>query len=499
MRRIVALGLCIGLTGCGGLTSLIMKSDTIAFDDVIEDTTNKQLLLNILRARDKAPLHFADIPVIRESMQQSGTLSGLRVGGPRLGTTLRHTLNLMLGVQFTPSFELTHLHSKEFNTGIATPIDAKFVKYWLDRGLDRRIVLLLFFSAAEIVETRSEKGPINTIRIMNSPREALDIIKSRTQPYGGPEAFKCDTQSDFERYLKLLNALKTFFAHSYKERRLLASGLHLDLEKDAKNLQAFASLDQSKIQLVYDRGARAYSVYALSPDPKVAFCLVEDIPPAGGTSSQFEFITAGQPAQSSRQSCFRPIVEVPPEDSTMMQVPESPIPFAGPTSVKQATRYCDLYNRFMGMDSEARKGEYPKLELRLHIRSVGEIFQFLGDLVHYQEEIGRYLETNRQSNMKLNSPVTFGYCDDLPAPGCDDIFIRVDGDPCNARFSLAYRDKNYHVSNYVGSGETTAACGPHYVARKDHTLEILAVLHQLVGLHKSAADVRPTPTVQVLP
>ena len=57
------------------------------------------------------------------------------------------------------------------------PIDPKVVKYWLDRGLDRRIALLLFFSAVEIIETRSAAGPIHTIRIANSPREAAEAIK----------------------------------------------------------------------------------------------------------------------------------------------------------------------------------------------------------------------------------------------------------------------------------------------------------------------------------
>jgi hypothetical protein len=101
--------------------------------------------------------------------------------------------------------------------------------------------------------------------------------------------------------------------------------------------------------------------------------------------------------------------------------------------------------------------------------------------------------------MKLNTPVTFGYCDDNPAPGCDDVFIRLDGDACNARFSLNYRDKEYYVSNYDFSEEAAQSCRRDYVAAKDHTLEILSVVHQLIGLHKSAADIRPTPTVQVLP
>ena len=160
MRRIPAFGLSILLCGCG-VSPEIIKFDSMSFGEVIEDTTNKLLVVNVLRARDKAPLHFADIPVIRESMQQTSSIAVLNFGtgapppARRRVTPERHSV----GFQFSPSFELTHLQSKDFITGISSPIDPKIVKYWLDRGLDRRIVLLLFFSAAEIVETGSEKRP----------------------------------------------------------------------------------------------------------------------------------------------------------------------------------------------------------------------------------------------------------------------------------------------------------------------------------------------------
>jgi len=197
MRRILACIFCMWLGGCGFVSSSIIKADSLAFNDVIEDASNKLLVLNILRARDKAPLYFADIPVIRESMQQNATLSAIEFSGPIAGTGSRNSRTGGIGFGFTPSFEVTHLHSKEFHTGMATPIDAKFVKYWLDRGLDRRIVLLLFFSAAEIVERRSEKSPVTTIRIMNSPRDAVDVITRRRGAQAGAEAVRCDTQSDF--------------------------------------------------------------------------------------------------------------------------------------------------------------------------------------------------------------------------------------------------------------------------------------------------------------
>jgi hypothetical protein len=131
--------------------------------------------------------------------------------------------------------------------------------------------------------------------------------------------------------------------------------------------------------------------------------------------------------------------------------------------------------------------------VRLHIRSVGEIFQFLGDLLHYQDEIRHYL-SDPQVKQKLNTPVTFGYCPDDPSPGCNDIFFRLDGDPGNARFTLTYRDREYGVANM-----NSLSSGPGNAQQKDHTIEILSVLHQLVNLNKSAADIRSTPSVQVLP
>jgi len=67
MRLAIAVGLSMLLSGCG-VSSVFIKSEAINFGGIIEDTTNKLLVMNVLRARDKAPLHFADIPVVRESI-----------------------------------------------------------------------------------------------------------------------------------------------------------------------------------------------------------------------------------------------------------------------------------------------------------------------------------------------------------------------------------------------------------------------------------------------
>ena len=497
MYRVLAVVLAIVMSGCG-MSSGIIKSEALDFGGIIEDTTNKLLVMNVLRARDKAPLHFADIPIVRESIQQSASFSLLQFTGRRLPTQTTDALTAGGSIQFTPSFEINHLHSKDFITGISSPIDPKVVKYWLDRGLDRRIALLLFFSAVEIIETRSAGGAVRTIRIANSPREAAEAIKRRGQSFSGPEAMRCDMQSDFERYLKLFNALRTFFATTYRERRLLAANLKASDLHDGKNLQALAALDPNKVQLVHDPARGAYSLYSLSSEQKIAFCFFDDAQAAG----KFESIDSG-PMGTSRSSCAQPIVDVGMESALRAQSP-SPIFFSGAAAVSEASPYCRVFNQFVGAGPTTTAGAdgYPKLELRLYIRSVGEIFQFLGDLLHYQDEVRRYVDSNPQMNLKLNSPVTFGYCGDKHEAGCDDIFLRLDGDPCNARFSLNYREREYYIGNFdpPGTGTGTGdSCRPDATTRKDHTLEILVVLHQLVGLNKSATDIRSTPAVQLLP
>ena len=494
MHRFAALVLSIVLCGCG-LSSPIIKSQAIFYDDVIEDTTNKLLLLNILRARDKAPLHFAHIPLIHESMQQSASLSVTAPFGWVRNSTLRNTGTAGVSVQMAPSFDVVHLNSKEFVTGIASPIDPKFVKYWLDRGLDRRIVLLLFFSSAEIVETM-DSGRSHTIRITNSPGEALDVIKQQGMADVQP-AMRCDALSDFQRYLKLINSLTTFYARAYTERRLLAENINLDPTKDIKELQGFASLDPSKVQ--WTKKDKSYTLYSISAEPKIALCFYD-------LNAVSSLIEAGASGQSDHKGCYQSVVETSSNDSTLVQRSESPIFYKKPFDMTRPSEFCAQFNRFFAMGEHSASEKRTKMELRLQIRSVGEMIQFLGDLLEYQDALERYSRERPKMSLRLNTPVTFGYCPEVAAEeragsGCNDVFFNLRRDSCNARFTVSYRNNLYSVANHsapADSSEQDASCRPGYAA-KDHTLEVLSVVNQLVDLRKSATDIRATPYVQVLP
>jgi hypothetical protein len=142
------------------------------------------------------------------------------------------------------------------------------------------------------------------------------------------------------------------------------------------------------------------------------------------------------------------------------------------------------------------------------MRSVGEIIQFLGDLLQYQETLEATQKMHPTAASSLNRTLTFGYCpEESDRPGCGDVFFNLRHDSCNVRFSLTYRGRKYAVPNYdpprdetcPADEATPAGAPPAGAPPKNHTLEVLAVVNQLIDLQKSAQDIRETPYVQVLP
>jgi len=481
------------LVGCG-VPARVIRDQSISYDDAIEDTTNQLLLLNILRAKDKAPLHFDTIPSIHESLQANAQLQAAIPFGPLNKSTTRDTATPEIGVQVSPSFEIDHLITKDFATGIASPIDPKFVKYWLDRGLDRRIVLLLFFSRAEITG-RDDQGNLHTITIRNSPEEALDALDAQ-QSFGAvAKALRCDTQSEFQRYLKLIDSLTTFTARYVTERRLLAKDLALDPKAPFKDLATLASLDPTKFQWVRTDNSH-YSIYALSSAPKTVLCFAN------------EPVAMGSQAPSNRSACLQSVVESAATATapSATPIPEPAIPVSVPTS---PSSYCQVFNGFVQAADATRQppaAAKSASSIRLESRSVGEMIQFLGDLVAYQEALKQRTHTP-QTQFRLNNPVTLGYCADEPdavrEAGCADVFFNLRHSTCDTRFGVHYRGGLWAVPNYTrhaGSdcpGEEMATDSPGPV--KDHTLQVFAVVQQLVDLQQSATDILQTPYVQVLP
>jgi hypothetical protein len=297
-KQILAFCATALLCGCGVLSGTI-RSNVLDYSDVVGTTTDKFLLVNILEARDDAPLHFAALAGVHGSLQATASLAttfpfpvGSEGPSPAAGAFLNGTTVPTVSVQSSPTFDVNNIESKEFTNGLSSTIDPKFIKYWVDRGLDKRIILLMFFSAAQIVEGETVDCPTaptppaaskekarrgapvtsepprrcfraeRTIIVHNNPREAVEGLKACVDQDAPPT---CHSRTEFELYLKLLNYMRrSLSAHGYKQRVLVAHDQALDI-KDA------GGIDPAKYEVERSKDGK-FDLYSVPASPSYALC-----------------------------------------------------------------------------------------------------------------------------------------------------------------------------------------------------------------------------------
>jgi hypothetical protein len=487
MRFVPSIACLVLLSACG-IGAPIVRSDAWSYDEVIEDTTNKLLLANVLRARDKAPLHFAELPKISESAKASGSLAikggseYFRSGG--------------ISYEIDPSFDLAHVTGKDFAMGIASPIDPKFVKYWRDRGLDQRLLLFIFFSKADIVfESKEETDTTifkyrRIVRVANAPREALDkesdLLEEKVAGHSA-----CP-RSQFSRYLRLVNNLELVEIPG-----AAATAPAITVDFDRKNrpdrlLSALAAFDTAKYKVECDDKS-CYVKPAASdaspicykshwhPLPKGADC--SSAPTKIATPRQHPDVgTAGTSSKQKKDE----------------KLSVSYVPYA-----QEPSEYCALYELFAPpLERQKALEEQPQVLaenvwMELSIRSVGEVIQYLGDVLALQDYVAA--KAAGKNRMIIHSPMTLGYCEGdeklEKTAGCGDYLFRLNSDEKGVRLSMTYHGQSYSIAQYASSERPSV--DNHEI--RDHSLEVLGVLTQLIALNREAKDIVSTPTVRVIP
>ncbi len=427
MRRALALLAVTALCGCEVWSGTI-RTDVVDYSDVLETTTNQFLLINVLQARDDAPLHFAALPNIHGSLQATASLTGTipyeqGIEGARSaaeaasGTTpatpaspaaafLNGSIAPTISAQSSPSYEVDSVEAKDFVTGITSPIDPKYIKYWIDRGLDKRIILLLFFSSAQITEKvyaknangayiwvskdakaskkeKAKKGASNgdherrctsseltktdacvpkvlatqTITVFNDPRHAADQLFVCQDKRGGLRD-DCHARTQFEHYLTLSDAIgDDITAHAYTERKTLSGAFNLDL---SRNLKGLGALDTTKYKLEYQK-SKKYELFATSSDQNIVLCynhsLKNSVPLSGETN--------GHADEKSDDTCTLSVVTKDPVDPDSAKKdpadypvnPETDNNFSssgdcadekmGPPNGTGDLNYCEIYSSFL--------------------------------------------------------------------------------------------------------------------------------------------------------
>ncbi|HEX9444933.1 MAG TPA: hypothetical protein VGA73_12475, partial [Candidatus Binatia bacterium] len=141
LRLLPVFPLLFCLSGC--VASTMITSRAVGYNKVVEDTNNQTLLLNVVRASYRHPMYFTGLTLLRGSQSVQAGTGNVTVpfGGDAPST---YIVNPNLNLTINPSYDVGVLDTKEFMSGITTPVEMKTLKYYWDQGWPRQMLLFLF-------------------------------------------------------------------------------------------------------------------------------------------------------------------------------------------------------------------------------------------------------------------------------------------------------------------------------------------------------------------
>jgi hypothetical protein len=507
------------LAACIPSLSPEVQSSVIDYHEAETNAANQMLLINILRTKDGLPIQFADLINIHGSLQLSEQANPMIPWGPlNHATNNRGSLNLTVGAQSSPSFDVNSLDTQSFTYGILSEIDQKVIQSFIDLGIDPRVILLLFYSGMTLPLIDDEGEPIpdeqghlpidadgkpqpRRVTIANSPFDKEEIYDPTCKRNGG------SCSSSFFEYLHQIDKLPPFRINIYKV--LKPVGPHFQL-KDERDIRGILASDTTKFvirpsveDLPQDPAGipEWFHVYEISPQAKVALCF----PNLNAPKLNAPKLNAPKTAASAVNAARGEAGSVTTASNTIVS-------YSGSSNEPPGR------GKVVDVCSQPEVRQYPEKEPAKHSddliqnfnnqivwkpRSVYGMIKYLGELVAYSEINKRQHGTERCIAL-ANPHETGEHTETL----CDDgniLFAVRETISNNDALSIRYNNKEYFVRNLdrehgcydnrPGQGENN-----HDAPTKcDHTLEVLSIVGLLLNENKSATDLRVTPSVVLAP
>jgi hypothetical protein len=452
----VLLGM-LALAGCGSMSPEV-AADVLAYHETADVTANRIILLNVLRARDNAPLHFGELSLQHGQVsEQAGVLFTQPVGEIPKSTSLpRASIAPAVTLGDQVAFDLGTLDTQNFTQGVTAPIAPKMLKYFLDSGIDHRLVMMLLVSGVRLSGGQEA--------IANFPRSERVVCYPDGLPSSGamPARYEMRTQNEdlsdcpshegeFLAALRVLNGLRRIYAVSY--RPFIPIGAPF-LPDTTRSLHDLLALDPAKQGVRPAPGGRL-QLGLLTPEDKIVLC--EQAPAStAGRGAAAPQVTAQGTAQGT----------MPADIATT------------PTEI------CGATNASVVIVDDAQQSATSTMP-GFELRSTLGIFSFLGQVLGSQEDRSK---PGQDVCIRLDAEAAR-----TRTAECDkgQVLFHLTGDRAAARFGVDYDGRFWGVPNAAPCVNSAKFC--------DHTLETMSMLSLLLNLNKSARDIPSTPAVQVVP
>ncbi len=460
MRRVLVLStlLCPLLAACS--LEPIINHQVIDYFEANDIASNQVILQNILRAKDGAPLHFSELASIRGSLSSGASASAtFPFMSPDHATTLPRKLGTVgVTIASSPSFDIDSLDTQDFTNGVMRPITPETAQFFLNEGIDYRMVLLLLVSGV-----RSAGSPEMLLNAPNSSR----IVCYHTPP--GKNSVPTDysileadepcagkSEPEFYAFLRTINNLGRLYPLSVtKSPKPVGNAFDLDMRKDMTEV---AKIDPGHYRLAHLKSGK-YQLMSEVQGSNVVLCRE----------------TASGPAIAG-------VLDSERDEST-------PVPGDACSRKRGGGADQRAYDDQTGVTRQTVVGEADGTVV-FKLRSTLEVIEYVGQILALQQD-----ET--QENPQLPERcVTLEYED------------YKDGKKATCNYGVLFHlQRNSAVSSSplttVSYNGVSWSLPAPKVCRSptlcDHTLETISVISLLLNQNKSSKDIAKTQAVQVVP
>ncbi|MBP6367530.1 MAG: hypothetical protein KBA82_03675 [Nitrosomonas sp.] len=160
-RLLTCLMMLMMLTGC--LSPLALNRAVLAYDDAVTDAASQQLLINIVRAHHRQPIHFTGVSNIAATFNFQANAGAMPALGGLAGTSL---LPIFGGsIAESPTISIVPIEGEDFTKRLLTPFSQNKLTLLLRQRYD--VDLLLRMMAQEVRILQSAQYEIHR----NSPMD----------------------------------------------------------------------------------------------------------------------------------------------------------------------------------------------------------------------------------------------------------------------------------------------------------------------------------------
>lgn len=160
MRKFCLLGMAavvVVLSGCGATNSTTFRSMSAAYREVVESYSNDNILINVVRASQKMPVSFLDIPSIMGTgnVSANASVSGTANSISTMSNTVTPTVGLTLSGGYT--FTQSSLDNATFMKPFLSAIQPEIVGYLsANQAAPKSVLYSLVIDSIDVVTDKKD-------------------------------------------------------------------------------------------------------------------------------------------------------------------------------------------------------------------------------------------------------------------------------------------------------------------------------------------------------